>query len=267
MNSIDSFIATGEQATREETCPDHGVYQSRNVFRKIWTRCPVCAELQKAKEDEDRAAEKKNREEQVWQKRIGDSGIPERFSDRSLTSYIAETDAQRKALLFATDYANHFKVALTTGRSALFIGKPGTGKTHLAIGIGLRIMARDRRSVVFTTVMRAIRRIKDTWNTASRGGPTETEVIDAFVRPDLLILDEIGIQFGSDTEKNLLFDILNGRYEERRPTLLLSNLALPDVRAFLGERVFDRLREDGGEALIFDWDSHRGRMGVKNENV
>lgn len=85
--------------------------------------------------------------------------------------------------------------------------------------------------------------------------------------PDLLILDEVGVQFGSDTERLLLFDILNERYERRRPTILMSNLALddaeeggrvvPGIKSYLGERVFDRLREDGGQSVVFDWPSHR----------
>ena len=111
--------------------------------------------------------------------------------------------------------------------------------------------------VLFTTVMRAIRGIKDTWAKGSE--TTETQAIEALVFPDLLILDEVGVQFGSETEKLMLFDVLNERYEKRKPCLLLSNLAIEDVKAFLGERVFDRLREDGGEAVAFDWESYRGR--------
>jgi DNA replication protein DnaC len=76
---------------------------------------------------------------------------------------------------------------------------------------------------------------------------------------DLLILDEIGVQFGSETERNLLFDVLNERYEDCKPTLLLSNLPKQDVAKYLGERVMDRLREDGGRVVVFDWESHRGR--------
>jgi DNA replication protein DnaC len=119
-------------------------------------------------------------------------------------------------------------------------------------------MARDSRAVMFATVMRAIRSVKDTWSKEAE--KTETEAIAMLTAPDLLILDEVGVQFGSETEKLILFDVLNERYEKRLPTLLLSNLDLGGVRTYLGERVFDRLREDGGEVVIFDWQSHRGRV-------
>lgn len=244
-------------AAKRADCEKHGEFETRNVFGTVWSKCPKCT-AESDRRDAEAKEEKARADRQIaWQRRIGESGIPDRFHDRTLETYLAKGDGQELALAFATEFADTFDSALTTGRSALFLGKPGTGKTHLAAGIGLRIMQRDRRTVLFATVMRAIRRIKDTWGKGS--GESETQAIAALVYPDLLILDEVGIQFGSDTEKLLLFDVLNERYEKRRPTLLLSNLTLPDMQAFLGERVFDRLREDGGEAIVFNWESHRGR--------
>lgn len=243
--------------TREATCEIHGSFQSRHYIGKVWSRCPVCSAeaVEKAKqEDEKREREQKQR---AWERRLQSSCIPDRFKDRTLKNFIAETPAQAAALAFAVAYADDFDNVMQTGRCAMFVGLPGTGKTHLAAGIGLRLMQRDKRSVLFTTVMRAIRGIKDTWTKGSE--TSETQAIEALVYPDLLILDEVGVQFGSETEKLMLFDVLNERYEKRKPCLLLSNLAIDDVKAFLGERVFDRLREDGGEAVAFDWESYRGR--------
>lgn len=256
MNSIMDSIG-GEIKTRTEQCETHGAYESKCYLGSIWTKCPVCAEEKQRQLDAELAAKAKEASARAWACRVSDAGIPERFQDRSLQSFVAANDGQAYALKFAETYADQFDDVLATGRSALFIGKPGTGKTHLAAGIGLRIMARQSRTVLFTTVIRAIRRVKDTWGKASN--ETETQAIETLVYPDLLILDEVGVQFGSDTEKMILFGVLNSRYEKRRPTLLLSNLTLDEVKAYLGERVFDRLREDGGEAIVFDWESHRGR--------
>ena len=242
--------------TRPAQCEKHGEFESRNFIGSVWSKCPKCAAEAQAAERE--AEELKAREEKrrAWEMRLGASGIPERFHDRTLNTYVATTDAQREALQFATEYADNFSDAARTGRSVIFCGRPGTGKTHLAAGIGLRLMHRDRRPVLFTTVMRAVRRVKETWGRSST--ETESQAIAAMVFPDLLILDEVGVQFGSDTERLILFDVLNERYERRRPTLLLSNLTVDGVREFLGERIFDRLREDGGRAIVFDWQSHRG---------
>lgn len=243
--------------TRQAKCEMHGEYASRNTFGSHWTKCPTCAAEAKVLEDERRAEYEKAEAVVRWQKRLEYACIPDRFHGKTFKSYIAETEGQRRALAFAIAYANGFDDALATGRGALFVGKVGTGKTHLACDIAMNAM-RDGRTVLFSTVMRAIRRVKATW--ARGGSESEIEAIAALTDPDLLILDEVGVQFGSEAEKLLTFDIMNTRYENRRPTLLLSNLDVDGVRAFLGERVFDRMREDGCEVVVFDWESHRGRV-------
>ena len=241
----------------EKTCDRHGSFMSRHVFGSIWMCCPVCNTEHDAKESAEKEIRHRQEKLERWRRKIGDSGIPERFQTRTLDSFVVESAEQKSALSFAKDYAETFDDVLRSGRCAVFLGLPGTGKTHLAVGIGLHIMGRDNRSVLFTTVMRAIRRIRDTWSRKS--DESETEAISALTYPDLLILDEVGIQSGSESEKNQLFDVLNERYEKHKPTLLLSNLTLNEVKAFLGERVFDRLKEDGGEVIPFTWKSHRGQ--------
>lgn len=257
MNSIAEKGLHAQPKTKSADCLKHGAYESRCYIGSIWSKCPTCGAETAAKERAEAETRERESRLQAWQRKIGDAGIPERFRDRSLPGFVVKTFAQGNALEFAQSYADNFDAALKTGRSALFLGKPGTGKTHLAVGIGMQIMQRDNRSVLFTTVMRAIRRVKDTWSRDSR--ESESEAIAALVFPDLLILDEVGVQFGSDTEKLILFDVLNERYEKRKPTLLLSNLPTEEVRDYLGERVFDRLREDGGEVVVFDWQSWRSR--------
>ena len=118
-------------------------------------------------------------------------------------------------------------------------------------------MGKFGASAVFTTVSKMARRVREAKSFASE--ETESQAIGVFVYPDLLIVDEVGLQSGTDAEARTLFDIINERYEQRKPTVFLSNLDLDGVKAALGERVFDRLREDGGEVVTFAWGSHRGR--------
>ena len=112
----------------------------------------------------------------------------------------------------------------------------------------------QKRSPVFVTVQRLTRRVKDSW---SNQNETESEIVNVFASPDLLILDEVGVQFGSEFEKQILFDVLNERYEKLKPSILLSNIPGEQLADYLGERVTDRLRENGGKMIGFDWDSYR----------
>ena len=244
--------------TQSTSCDKHGDFESRNFIGRVWSKCPACTSENAAIETAREEAKARAAKLQAWQRQIGESGIPERFHTRTLNTFKAENDGQRHALQFATSFADGFEARKKTGRGAIFLGLPGTGKTHLAVGIGMQLMKLGR-PVLFSTVMRAIRRIKDTWSRGSE--ESESQAVAALVFPDLLILDEVGIQFGTETEKNLLFDVLNERYERRKATLLLSNLLLDQVRAYLGDRVFDRMREDGGDVVTCGWESQRARIG------
>ena len=253
-------ILNQERPTEERICSEHGAYTSTNFIGEHWTECPKCMMIRRdaeAKADIERDKQAAiEREQRRWAAKVGSAAIPERFKDRTLESYVAKTSGQQKALAFATEYAENFDLVLKEGRSAIFVGKVGTGKTHLAIGIALSIM-QQQRSALFVTVQRLIRRVKDSWHTKEE---TESQVVDVFASPDLLVLDEVGVQFGSEFEKQVLFDVLNTRYENRKPSILLSNIPKEQLSDYLGERVTDRLRENGGKVIGFDWESYRRNL-------
>lgn len=183
------------------------------------------------------------------------AAIPPRFADRRLSNYQPTCQEAAKALQVAQQYADSFGQAIKTGRSLVFIGNVGAGKTHLAVGIAHDVMQQGY-SALFASVMGAVRSVKETYG---RKDLTESQAIARLVEPDLLILDEVGVQFSSDTERLYLFEILNGRYENMRPTIVISNLDMAGIEDCLGQRVFDRLREGDGRAVTFAWDSYRGR--------
>lgn len=224
----------------------------------VYTKCPGCfgdIDSQKAAGKKGEEAAKKNA---FIGNLFGSAGIPPRFKDRDFRNYRADTEGQKKALLVAEKYATSFDERLRHGGGLVLCGKPGTGKTHLSAAIANHVIRQFGRSVLFTTVMRSVRRVKDTYSRTSQ--KTEAEVVAEFVLPDLLILDEIGVQFGSETEKLIMFDILNGRYEQVKPTILLSNLTESELADYIGTRTLDRMKEGGGLVLAFDWDSYRGNV-------
>ena len=251
-------IETAVTAESRKVCEKHGEYEVRayelmgKVFRSA--HCPKCIEEQEAARKAEEAAQQAERVRRAWEAKIGSSGIPERFQSRTLASYAPSNDGQRQALAFAQAYAQGFED--NPGRGALFLGLPGTGKTHLAVGVALELM-RQGYAAMFCTGMRAVRTVKETWRRDSE--QSEAGAIRALVFPDLLVLDEVGVQFGSEAEKLILFDVLNERYERCRATILLSNLTAAEVKDYLGERVMDRMREDGGKVVVFNWESYRGR--------
>lgn len=250
MNTLD-FLKI---STKPDACETHGDFEAKRAGNFPWSGCPTCLAIRGAEVATAEAAERERQRVESLARRIGFSGIPERFHDRTLESYrTGDHDGKEYALAFSIKFAAEF----TRGKCAIFSGRPGTGKTHLACGIGLKLLQAGK-SVHFSTILRAIRRVKATWSRDS--AETEDNAIRAMTEPDFLILDEIGVQFGSDTEKQIFFDVMNARYEARKSTLLMSNLDKLSLIAFIGERSYDRIKEDGGEIIVFDWESERGSI-------
>jgi DNA replication protein DnaC len=238
-------------------CEKHGEYIA-SCFRNVWSMCEKCKDdIDREKEVERSRLEKEERKATLWKQRLGRAAIPERFTDRTLENYIATCEQSKNALSIAKTYADNFKTVLELGSSLSFLGNVGTGKTHLAIGIANEILKQGKQPV-FISVMKAIRSIKETYSRDVK--TTEDEAIQRFIEPDLLILDEVGVQFGSETEKLYLFEIINGRYERRKPTILISNLDKLEFEKFIGVRVMDRLREGGGKMIAFNWKSYRSSV-------
>ena len=241
-------------------CAKHGHYRAKQIpsfmgSPPITMKCPDCtAEARAVQERERIEAEARTKANKV-QLLFSRAGIPARFANRTLENYQAETAAQKRALKIADRFVDSFGDGLVAGASLVLAGKPGTGKTHIACGIGRALMERTR-SVLFMTVLQALRHIKDTYRRDSE--KTETQALKDMLRPDLLILDEIGAQLGSEHEKMLMFEIINERYQHCRSTILISNLTGEELTTFLGDRVMDRFRESGA-VVAFDWASHRGK--------
>lgn len=255
--SISSWV---EFPARTVECEKHGPYQSqgwKTRERETWTPCPICTK--EAQDETDRI----NREEQAkenLERRLrnayGRACIPKRFLNKTFDTYLADTESKRRALHVCKEFAEKFEANEQSGPSLILCGRPGTGKTHLACAIA-DYLIRQGRVAVFSRVFDAVRTIKATWSRDS--DMTETQAIRSFIEPDLLILDEVGVQFGSEAEMLLVFEIINGRYEAVKPTILLSNLPVTELKNFIGERVMDRLREGGGKYIAFDWESFRAQ--------
>jgi len=239
-----------------KNCESHGEYLDKCFFNDFWRGCQKCMQEKKDKADERERRNQLEIDKINVKKRVNDSGIPERFLNRTLETYQLDEGNQKQAKIFnfCIDYAANFGDHKKTGLSFLMLGLLGTGKTHLSIGIAFEVM-KNGYSSVFTTASRMLRAIKDTYHKGSEF--SEKQVLATYETCDLLIIDEIGVQTGSDYEKNIIFDVINSRYENVRPTIILSNLSIDECKLYLGERVFDRMREGGGKAFLLDWPSFR----------
>jgi len=245
------------QETRAASCDRHGDYESKGMSllgrRMIWTGCPICGEEQKIEAEKQRRADEEADRQRRMEQRLSQSGVPMRFRDRTFDNFVADTEPKKKALQIAKEFAENFADHSRDGTTVVFSGKPGTGKSHLALAAAMVVM--NTGTAMYLNALDLVRMVRDTWRRDSE--MTESAVLNELSSVSLLIIDEIGVQYGTDGEQVILFDVLNRRYRDLMPTILLTNLGAKGMKEFLGERSFDRLRE-GGIWVAFDWESHRG---------
>lgn len=238
-------------------CAEHGDYAAIiSKHREAASGCPACAEIrQRAQDLEDQSALMAKIAAERLQNKLGSALIPRRFADKNFAQYVAKTPAQQKALTTCREYAESFLDHFEAGRCLLLLGKPGTGKTHLAAAIAWQVMTQSSATAVYRTVGGILQYIKGSYD--SRAEYSEAEAFASLVKPSLLVIDEVGATKPTEFEQATLFAIINGRYEDQRPTIVVSNLMPAELPPVLGERSVDRLREGGGIALVFDWQSAR----------
>jgi DNA replication protein DnaC len=182
------------------------------------------------------------------------AAIPRRYADCDFSNYVVDIPGQQTVVDVCRDYAEHFEERARTGSCLIFCGNPGTGKNHLAAAIARTVLMQGY-SVMHVTAHDIIARIRETWRRGI-GNSTELEVIRGFAEVGLLIIDEVGKTFGSDGERVHLFEVIDHRYRDLKPTIILSNEGMEGVEQYLGTAAFDRLCQNGG-LLTFDWQSHR----------
>lgn len=265
MSTKTVFSVIQSAESKSSSCREHGKYTSTKAPNGMWSQCPQCMRdndkseslvSQAQERAEVRASGAIRRLEEMHVK----AEIPRRFRSKSLDNYHAVSPEQQGCLRACQLYLKNFDRQFENGGGLVFLGKPGTGKTHLAAAIGNALLERGH-SVLFVDVYNLIDSIKEA--AFDQKQCSELQARRRFSEVDLLILDEVGAQLGSDWEKLTLFKVINDRYKQMLPTILISNRNREEFRAYVTAPVEDRMLEGGGAFLTFDWASHRGQPELR----
>ena len=156
---------------------------------------------------------------------IRQAGFPSKLYLYDLKRDLLPTDAIEKLpLLERLDF-------IESGQNIVLSGNPGTGKTHIAVGLGLKACMQGYK-VLFTTVHKLLTQLRE-----SHSERTLRQVEARFEKYDLVICDEFGYVSFDKNGAELLFNHLSLR-AGRKSTIITTNLG------------FERWDEIFGDAIL-----------------
>ena len=197
--------------------------------------------------------------------RIAAAGIPRRyfphcrladFHDRNSGPLIA---AKRRV----AEFTDSWVPGVNSGRGLLFIGPCGSGKTHLAVATLLEIIDSAKGGkLLFSNFQELIQEIQASFD--SDEVPSKSEILRPLLEVDLLVLDELGSQKPSMFVQDILYYIINTRYNDERTTIFTTNVKDEDLPSQIGERLRSRLYEMTEEIRLSGVSDFRREAGKKS---
>lgn len=245
-------------ATRDAVCPEHGPYVAKQLIGTRWSGCAACQVQRDAQSAAWELQEKKRRELERQNARMAKSGLEPRFLKATFDTF----DATSQKQVAARTACRSFVEGLAAGGSGglWLVGPPGTGKTHLGSAMVNHVICEQKQWAAIHSGRAIVRLLRAGWGSRD-SHHQETEALESLANMSLLVIDEAGIGFGSDAEMVQLFDVIDLRYRKELPTVVISNLAVKDLKPVLGDAAFDRLRE-GATIVPCSWPSHRAEPRI-----
>jgi DNA replication protein DnaC len=147
------------------------------------------------------------------------------------------------------NHETHWKKNLKQGM--YLTGNVGSGKTLLACIILNELIFRYNIKCMYAKINKDfLNALKDTYQKDSESHGRERNIEMEFAEVDVLVIDDFGVQKESEWANSKLYDLIDGRYEREKITLLTSNLPLIDWKEKGEGRVYSRLCEMAHEIKI-----------------
>jgi DNA replication protein DnaC len=227
----------------------------QEVLSKLMPQADIDIEYQVGRLSDHQA-----RPEDVLHSKLINAGVPARYLTARFKHLHQEYPQQIRNGKTVQAYARQFQTHLSQGNNLIFCGSVGTGKSYLACAL-LAALASHSIQCHYTRVSDLMRQFGIAYSPGNL--LTEQAVMARYCQYDLLVIDELGLQRQTEATLFILSDILCGRYDIVKPSVLISNwppkgnAQTKGLLDMLGSRVFDRITSHQSQLLNFDWPSYR----------
>lgn len=161
----------------------------------------------------------------------------EYYSDIPLKEGKISPHKRMKDILnFCMDYAENFSLK---SPSLLMQGATGLGKTHLSLAIAKDVINKGY-GVIYGSAPNIVMKLEKerfTYGSEKIYSDSESYLIDC----DLLILDDLGTEFATSFSSCTIYNIINSRIMEYKPTIISTNFSMRDLERAYSSRLVSRI--------------------------
>ena len=186
-------------------------------------------------------------------------GLPANLESATLDNLNPRPDIEGWDASVATvhDYIDLYAEYAENGKGLLICGPVGTGKSHMVAAVAIEVYKAGLVSrVIWRDAGRFIRSLAP--DVESRRGNLRD-----YLTENLLVIDDLGGEYRTDWSTGLFEEVISGRYDRQRPTIVTTNLAPDEIQKGYGDRLWDRLR-DVNSVVVLAGESYRGaRRGIE----
>ena len=227
----DGVLVCGRCGTPKEVLLSLPALTGTDAPRPFPISCKCQKEADERAENERRAAEFKNNLEARWR--------ADGFHDPSyLKPTFSDDDGTNQKLTgVCQKYADRWPEMMENGMGLLLYGGVGGGKTFLA-GCVCNALLKKQVSVCATSFPRVLNVLQNSMD--------RQKALDRLARYQCVLLDDFGVERGTEYAQEQLFAVVDARYRAKRPTIITTNLSLHDLENPTNlsyTRIFDRLLE------------------------
>ena len=174
--------------------------------------------------------------------------------DLSAYAYNPETYAKMENVLsHAKDFAYNYGKK-HRGENLLFIGKTGTGKTHISTSIA-KVLIEGGYYVLYDSTQNIVSAFEN--DKFKSGYGTYEPTADKYLECDLLIIDDLGTEFINQFTISCLYNLLNTRRNKGLSPLISTNLSPNDLVSKYDDRIYSRIVGSDYKVYFFEGKDYR----------